>query len=780
MTARGIRHTILLSLLFVDLLVLSLATWWLFSSPTSSAATTSPPPPSAIASAVPTTAQPNISAPASPSQPQRLSGGPDGALPNAPKLFIVAAAADHNGDTWLCTEGQGVYLRKGGTWQTFTTAQSLGDDSPCSVACDYTGRVWVGTDSHGVSIYNGSSFKTYDRFHGPAGSHIFGIATSPVDGDVWLATEAGLTRYSLHDDTWTTYDRSTGLPADQASAIAFDSEGTIYVGFPAIGISTASPTDHFATWTTTTGPDEMPIVPAGDGLPSRIVTSIAVAPGDIVYAGTSRGLARSTDHGKTWSYVRGTNWPALAKGRYMPPPSSYDMQSTSLLKDDWISSVAVDSAGILWIGYRFKGYHGFQPDGKILNHSSGQKVTAIAPNPGKGCIIATYGSGAILCGDTFAPTFTPPALKITPAKTADQFPSEAAPPSADDLQALQKQIESLPAAKDGIEYLGDDWETLGDWPGHYGSASAKLMGYRDFNGRPGYAINATTGPYRKAFMRYYWVQADKDPNSGRALVNPQDKSRAACENNDESYDSRSHPLTDQGPDLFLQITVPPGVHRVSLYFQNFDAHKGANYLREFPLEARMPVGITQTSDANPQDDPIVDIVEPSQFGSSIQPRSTIEAELAQTVARAYTPRYWCGVYKQFLVRGAGTYWIKIDRNHSSGAKVQGVFIDRFDSPITVSDQQFPWPKPPLMPSDQVTGALTAAALTLDRAIDAAVARDGYCALATRARTLAYRAALSDKADPAILANLRWKLNAWTSDDRQSFSNTMGIKPGAVQ
>jgi hypothetical protein len=641
--------------------------------------------------------------------------------------------------------------------------------------------VWIGTSAHGVSIFNGSTFKTYDRFHGPAGSHIFAIASSPVDGDVWLATEAGLTRYSLHDDTWTTYDRSSGLPANQASVIAFDSQGDIYVGFPAVGVSTASAANHFATWTTTTGPDDMPIVPAGDGLPSRIVTSLAVTPGDVVYAGTTRGLARSTDHGRTWSYVRGTNWAALAKGRYAPPPASYEMQTSSPLKEDWISCLAVDSAGILWVGYRTKGYSGFDTSGKIFNHSSGQRVTAIAPNPGKGCIIGTYGNGAILSGDAFSPAASAHPLSLAPAKSADQFPSEAAAPTIESLQALQKQIESLPPAKDGIEYLGDDWETIGDWPGRYGSSMARLMGSSGFGQQPGYSVEATTGPYRKALMRYYWVNADKDPNRGRALLNPVEKARVACEFNDESYSLQDHPFTQQGPDLFLRITLPAGVHRVSLYFQNFDGHKGNNVFREFPLEAKLPVGATPAETIAAQDDPIVDIPDQSRYGSStINPRATIDAELAPVAARAYTPRYWCGVYKQFLVRGAGSYWIKIDRNHSFGAKVQGVFIDRLDVPTTFADNRFPWPKPPLMPSDQVTAALTAAALTLDRAIDAAVARDGYSAIATRARTMAYRAALSEKADPVILANLRWKLNAWTSEDRDSFDKTFGIETGGVQ
>jgi hypothetical protein len=263
------------------------------------------------------------------------------------------------------------------------------------------------------------------------------------------------------------------------------------------------------------------------------------------------------------------------------------------------------------------------------------------------------------------------------------------------------------------------------------------------------------------------------------LLNPIDKTRIFCEQNDESYSSQMHPLTQEGPDIFLKITVPAGIHRVSLYFRNFDGHSGNNWLREYPLEGKPPIGMASAA-TQPADDPVIDVNESSMNGR-LQPQDTIDAELAPTVCWSYTPRFWCGVYKQFLIRGQGTYWIKIGRNHSMAAKVQGVFIDRLDVPGGVdTGGQFIWPQPPTAGDfTRADGAIGAAA-RLWTSLDAAVGREGYSAICIRARTAAYVAAAAAGADPKLLANWRWALCAWTAGDRDAFDKAFGIAAGGVQ
>jgi len=179
----------------------------------------------------------------------------------------MALARDGMDNLWVGTEGNGVwryapnvstngqwthYSQKSGVGNHLTPALSpasggegdgLGDDYAYSVAVDKQGRIWVGHLNHGVSVYNGTSWRNYDVPHGPIGERVFKIAVCPTDGDVWIGTSAGLTRYEVSKDEWKHYTRNAEgrmqnaemgnqlpqlptsnsyLPSDQISAIAFD------------------------------------------------------------------------------------------------------------------------------------------------------------------------------------------------------------------------------------------------------------------------------------------------------------------------------------------------------------------------------------------------------------------------------------------------------------------------------------------------------------------------------------------------------------------------------
>src|SRR5438105_3895779 len=94
--------------------------------------------------------------------------------------------------------------------------------TPMRSQCDRLGRIWAGQLNHGIAVFNGETWKVYDVPYGPIAERVFTIATSPIDGDVWIGTSAGLTRYSLRGDMWIHYTRGSGLPADQVCALAFD------------------------------------------------------------------------------------------------------------------------------------------------------------------------------------------------------------------------------------------------------------------------------------------------------------------------------------------------------------------------------------------------------------------------------------------------------------------------------------------------------------------------------------------------------------------------------
>jgi ligand-binding sensor domain-containing protein len=131
-----------------------------------------------------------------------------------PGPFVMALTREVTNMFWVGTEGNGVWRLNlnainNRQWTQFKTKDGLGDDYAYSVAVDKQGRIWAGHLNHGVSVFNGKSWKNYDVPNGPIGERVFKIAVCPVDGDVWMGTSAGLTRYSVSKDTWTHFTRNS-------------------------------------------------------------------------------------------------------------------------------------------------------------------------------------------------------------------------------------------------------------------------------------------------------------------------------------------------------------------------------------------------------------------------------------------------------------------------------------------------------------------------------------------------------------------------------------------
>ena len=204
--------------------------------------------------------------------------------------FVTSLTGDRQGHIWVGTEDNGVSrfdpaAPSGKQWTQFTaknTGGGLGDDDCYSLTCDRLGRIWVGTLNHGVSVFNGHEWKTYDQMTGPLGGHVVALATSPLDGDIWGGSEAGLFRYSLQKNTWTYYTRAGGLPSDQSTCLAFTRTGTLLAGTDCDGIALASPTNNYQTWRVVRGPEQMPVTRRGRGLPTSLINCLLVSREDSV------------------------------------------------------------------------------------------------------------------------------------------------------------------------------------------------------------------------------------------------------------------------------------------------------------------------------------------------------------------------------------------------------------------------------------------------------------------------------------------------------------------
>ena len=233
--------------------------------------------------------------------------------------FATCLCRDRQGRVWIGTEDTGVWrydprAPMDAAYFHFAAAAGPGDDTVYALACDGRGRVWAGTLNHGVAVFNGQTWQRYAPPDGPLGSRVFALAVSPISGGVWMATEAGLARYE--QGQWAYYTRANGLPSDQAAALAFAPNGTLYVGTQCDGIAIGSPHDGYRAWRVVPGPASPIQALRGAGLPSGLINCLWVTRDGTAWAGTTAGLAHSGDGGRTWAFRRGGDWQDKAFGRF--------------------------------------------------------------------------------------------------------------------------------------------------------------------------------------------------------------------------------------------------------------------------------------------------------------------------------------------------------------------------------------------------------------------------------------------------------------------------------
>jgi len=276
----------------------------------------------------------------------------------------------------------------------------------------------------GVSVYNGRQWRQYGPTDGPLGTRLFALAVSPKDGGVWGTTEAGLFRYQ--NSRWTYFTRADGLPSDQAQALAFAPDGTLYVGTQCDGIAVGSPANDYKTWHTVGGPEQLPNAPAGTGLPSNLLNSLLIARDGAAYCGSDAGLAVSRDRGKTWQYRRGADWRDRADALYLGPKPPPVGDKTPLLLEDYVTALAEDGAGHLLVGHRKAGMEVWDektqtrlfPGPKDAPDTS--YVMSLLPLRDGSVLQALYGGGLLVKP---VPGLTPPRFAASPGRRSAAAPA---------------------------------------------------------------------------------------------------------------------------------------------------------------------------------------------------------------------------------------------------------------------------------------------------------------------------------------------------------------------
>ena len=353
-----------------------------------------------------------------------------------PETFVMALAVERDGTLWLGTEEHGLFrLAPDGTTRAFTAlgtagvpsasgpraslpasscpepAASIPDDLVYALRFDRQGRLWAGLLNSGVAVWNGQEWKTYGPGAGPLGERVHTIACNPVDGDIWIGTNAGLTRYSSPNDRWIHLTPADGLPAWDIVSLAFDATGDLYAGTACGGLAIASARQGYQHWRSVRAPASGLWTARGTGLPSDQINQVLVAKNGAVYVATSAGLACSIDKGVTWSFVRGADYVAKAQGLAAGKPADLrpPKDPAATLPEDYVTCLAEDPSGGLWLGFRRKGLALVDPatlqvKARFVKERDGlpdDYVKSLLPLPDGRLAVGTYGGGAALLKDAF-------------------------------------------------------------------------------------------------------------------------------------------------------------------------------------------------------------------------------------------------------------------------------------------------------------------------------------------------------------------------------------------
>lgn len=248
----------------------------------------------------------------------------------------IRSIVEASGNVIYAATGAGVARFNGTTWNAnYTTTDGL-PSNDCQWLGVYDGDYVIGTDT-GVSFTpDWSTYTNYDssdaELNGDDVRHGFVDAI----GDLWLATDAGLSVWRLATSTVDLYDNAGGeLPSDNVVHV-FGYNGIIYVATAADGLVIYDGLN----WIThdTSGPNA----------PNDEPTCLAVNSLGVVYAGFE-----NTVNGVVSIVRRRDSWSIEAQS------------TTSDMPDDTVNCMAFDHEDNIWIGFAAFGLYYYNKNNLI-------------------------------------------------------------------------------------------------------------------------------------------------------------------------------------------------------------------------------------------------------------------------------------------------------------------------------------------------------------------------------------------------------------------------------
>jgi len=144
----------------------------------------------------------------------------------AEKMKVRFIFSDRDGNLWVGTNGDGLYLFKDRAVRMYTTADGLPNNLLMTVIATHDGAVWTGANCGGISRFDGTHFQTYNERDGLLNSCVFALAEDS-NRDLWIGTWGG-GAFRFHDGNFTQYSKSQGLADDRVTSIVAARDGSVW------------------------------------------------------------------------------------------------------------------------------------------------------------------------------------------------------------------------------------------------------------------------------------------------------------------------------------------------------------------------------------------------------------------------------------------------------------------------------------------------------------------------------------------------------------------------
>lgn len=249
-----------------------------------------------------------------------------------PLNTVQALLQSHDGYLWVGTAG-GLARFDGARFTSFDARQapSMASEPVFGFMEDAQQNLWIG-HSKGAAIYRNGSFQTVFASELTDGRRVWAFAQA-ADGVVWAATENGLVRWEK--GATRLYQQADGLPTNRLRTLAFDRQGTLWIGTSGGGL-VALAAGRFR------------VLGSEQGFPHAQVRHVIADPAGGIWAATAGGgLARVEEDGRIRAYT-------VADG----------------LPSDQLTSLARDARGALWIGSWGAGVSRMTDDGRFSTIST--------------------------------------------------------------------------------------------------------------------------------------------------------------------------------------------------------------------------------------------------------------------------------------------------------------------------------------------------------------------------------------------------------------------------